>query len=125
VIDNEAGLEHISRRTRQAIDCLIVVVNDNPLSFEAALKIQTLTEDLSSRIKKKYIVTNMVRDFRRPVVDKWLSELKIDYLCNIEYDSVMEDLVFQGEPLSRLGDTPAKSCIKKIIETIGGFNGNT
>ena len=49
VMDNEAGLEHLSRRTSVDIDSLIVVVNDNPISLNSAKRIQEITGDLNSR----------------------------------------------------------------------------
>ena len=40
IMDNEAGLEHLSRRTTRDIDALVVVVTDNPLSIASAERIQ-------------------------------------------------------------------------------------
>ena len=65
VMDNEAGLEHISRRTSVDIDALIIVVNDNPISISSAGKIQDITDNLKGRIRNRYIVTNMVKEERK------------------------------------------------------------
>ena len=125
VIDNEAGLEHISRRTTQYIDSLIVVVNDNPLSFDSAERIENLAEDLESRIRKKYLVTNMVRDGRRDEVHRRLSGLKSEYICDIPYDAKLEKVLYENKPLTGLSDSPIPGCIDLIVEKIGGINGNS
>ncbi len=125
VIDNEAGLEHISRRTTQYIDSLIVVVNDNPLSFDCAERIENLTEDLKSRIKKKFLVTNMVRDGRKDEVHRRLSGLKSEHICDIPYDAELEEIVYEDKPLTSLSDSPTPGYIDLIIEKIGGINGNS
>jgi len=39
IMDNEAGLEHLSRRTTRDIDALLVLVGESPLSFSSAGKI--------------------------------------------------------------------------------------
>ena len=125
VIDNEAGLEHISRRTTQYIDSLIVVVNDNPLSFHSAERIEALTEDLESRIQKKYLVSNMVRDERKDKVHDRLSGMKFEYICDIPYDAKLEEIVYEDKPLSCLSNSPILGYIDLIIKKIGGMDGNS
>ena len=118
VIDNEAGLEHISRRTSTNIDTLLVVVNDNPLSFSSAKKIQELTDSLEKRISQRYIVTNMVKPERQALMRERLAELQIEHLCDIPHDPKLEEIVFNGNPLSSLSDGPALDAIKSILEKI-------
>lgn len=52
VMDNEAGLEHLSRRTASHVDHLLVVVNDNPLAIDCARRI----DDLISGLDRKSVV---------------------------------------------------------------------
>lgn len=118
VIDNEAGLEHISRRTSTNIDTLLVVVSDNPLSFSSAKKIQDLTDTLEKRINQRYLVTNMIKPERKAVIHKRLSEFHIEYLCDIPYDPTLEELVFNGESLRKLSTTPALEAIEVILSHI-------
>ncbi len=118
VIDNEAGLEHISRRTSTNIDTLLVVVSENPLSLSSAQKIQDLTDTLEKRIRQRYLVTNMIKPERKTAVQKRLSEFHIEYLCDIPYDPTLEDIVFNGKPLSNLSDTPAVEAIEAILRKI-------
>ena len=61
VIDNEAGLEHLSRRTTQNVDGLLIVITENPLSMQSAKNILEITRSMDNRIYHTYAVTNMVK----------------------------------------------------------------
>ena len=120
VMDNEAGLEHLSRRTTRNVDALLVVVSDNPLSLRSAEKIQTLTEDLDNRIRHKYIVTNMIPEQRMEAFAQRLEAFRIPHLIDIPRDPDLEEAIFQGEPLRNLNGSPIMKIIQTIIQTVGG-----
>jgi len=120
VFDNEAGLEHLSRRTTRNIDALLVVVSDNPLSLRSAEKIQAITEDLDNRIRKKYIVTNMIPESKMATVKERLKAFRMDHLIDIPYDEKLEEVIFRGEPLNSLNGAPIMKTIQTIIDTVGG-----
>lgn len=125
VLDNEAGLEHISRRTTSNIDALIVVVNDNPISFSTARTIVGLTENLPNKIRKQYLVTNMIREHRKVEVRNRVAELPLDYVCDIPADPQLEDVVFRGDSLGALpADSSARISVGTIVETIGANDGS-
>ncbi len=118
IIDNEAGLEHISRRTTSNIDALVTVVNRNPISLRTAKKIDQLTGKIKNEIRNKYIVTNMIDEEKREAVKNRLSDLNMELICDIPYDKKIEDTIFEGGSLSKLENNPLKNCIDSIIEKI-------
>lgn len=124
VIDNEAGLEHISRQTTSQIDLLLLVVNDNPLSFDCARRISQLTRTLDNRIKQQYLVSNMVRPERQISFTGQLTtlakEIDIASLCEIPYDAQLEDLIRQGASLKNVQNAELRESIKQIINVLGG-----
>lgn len=116
VIDNEAGLEHISRRTSTNIDTLLVVVNDNPLSLSSAKNIQVLTDSLEKRIRQRFLVTNMVKPERLPVIRQRLAaDFHLDYLGDVPYDAQLEEFVFQGNALRNLPGGQAFEAIEAML----------
>jgi CO dehydrogenase maturation factor len=125
VMDNEAGLEHISRRTTYNIDSLIIVVNDNPISLNTAINIRKITEKLKSAIKKQYVVTNMMSEDRKPELKRRIQDLGMEYLTGVPFDRSISDVIFQGKPLSALKNSPIYFTIQQIIEKIGGKDGNS
>ena len=125
VFDNEAGLEHISRRTTSKINVLLIVVNDNPISLETAGKIVQLTDSLPTTADARYILANMVREERLPFVQQWAQENKIDYAGHIPKTPAIEEAIMNGASLLNLNHPPTREMIGVILEKIGiGRNGN-
>ncbi|MFC1584069.1 AAA family ATPase [Fibrobacterota bacterium] len=124
VIDNEAGLEHISRRTTSNIDILVVVVNNNPISLNTAKNIEQITRKLKNPVGKKYLVTNMLKEGRRESIKKLAEETQMEYLFDVPEDEAVEEAIFNSESLRKL-NSPAKEGIFFMMEKIGGKNGNT
>jgi CO dehydrogenase maturation factor len=125
VMDNEAGLEHISRRTTSNIDHLFIVVSGNPVSLQTAEKIDQISKDLKNEIKNKYLISNMVREKNLNRIKEWADEHKINYVGNLPRDEILEDAVLEGEYLTKLTNSPAKESIFSIMNKIGGNNGNS
>jgi CO dehydrogenase maturation factor len=126
IIDNEAGLEHLSRRTTRNVDTLLVLVTDNPLSLDSARRIQAITEDLDSRIGRKFLVTNMLRPERAERISGGLAELAASGLtifCDLPYEKELEAVVMAGKAPAHLDGSPLMHCIDKIIAETGGQHG--
>ncbi len=60
VIDNEAGMEHLSRRTSQRIDDLFIVSDASPRGIVTAGRISRLIGELDTRVGKKFLILNRV-----------------------------------------------------------------
>jgi len=120
VMDTEAGLEHLSRRTASRIDNLIVVVNENPLSTDSARRIAHLLPTLKNTVGRKYFVTNCVRENRIEAVKERVAGLDMEYLGCIPYDRALEDLVFAGESIYKLAGSPATLKIDEMVKVLTG-----
>lgn len=119
VMDNEAGLEHISRRTTANIDTLIVVVTGTPLSYNCAKSIEAIIYKLKSRINKKYIVTNMISDNnRKKTIKDKLADLDMEYICDIPYEPELEDILFGRNPIESLKGSTVLDSITYILKKI-------
>lgn len=59
MIDNEAGMEHLSRRTTRATEVMFVVTDGSKASVEAARRISSLADEMGIVIKNKALVKNM------------------------------------------------------------------
>ena len=80
VIDCEAGLEHLSRRTTNNISLLIVVTDPSYYGLMAAKSIEEMRRDLLINFGQTLLVANKVRDNIKDHIDKIAIEngLKID-----------------------------------------------
>jgi len=61
VMDNEAGMEHLSRRTTQDIRDLFIVSDSSPRGIEAAARIRDLAVELKLKIGEIFLIINRVR----------------------------------------------------------------
>jgi CO dehydrogenase maturation factor len=125
IMDNEAGLEHLSRRTTRDIDALVVVVTDNPLSLQSAERIQAITESLDNRIGRKYLVTNALKEGRKAQALERARSLRLEYLVDIPYDPTLDEVFFRGESLKKLDGSPIMRSIARIIDAVGGANADS
>lgn len=125
VMDNEAGLEHISRRTSGSIDTLLVIVTDNPLSLDSAARIKEVASAIGSRIEHMYAVTNMLNGEKLAKVKKRLEEMSLTLLCSIPRDEELDEAIFDGLPLTELKDSPVFDQIDAILNKVGGKHGNS
>jgi len=119
VMDNEAGLEHLSRRTASRIDHLIAVVNENPLSTDSAERIDRLLGDLHREVGSRWYLLNAVREDRVAAVTDKMAGSHLAYLGAVPRDEAMEDLLFRGEPIYALENGPAVGTMGQIMEKIG------
>ncbi len=119
VMDNEAGMEHLSRRTASKIDHLIVVVDGGPLAIDSAKRIDRLLADLGRDVRGKYFVLNAVRPDRQAAVLEKLADTDLEYLGSIPRDEALEEALFRGDPIYALEDTPAVGTMDDMMRKIG------
>ncbi len=60
VIDNEAGLEHLSRRTTRSSDVLFVLCDRSRTSQDSARRISALSDEMKLAVRRKVLVFNML-----------------------------------------------------------------
>jgi CO dehydrogenase maturation factor len=117
VMDNEAGLEHLSRCTTQDIDLLLIVSTGHPVPLEAASRIHRLTERLPLRIARQYLVLNDVagddEDTRRRAQ---AAVAGLELLGTVPTDPAVRERSRLGEGLTSLGaDSPARAAVRSML----------
>lgn len=60
VVDNAAGMEHISRMNTKSIDCLALVCEPTVVSARAAARINSLADSLQFEIGRRVLIWNKV-----------------------------------------------------------------
>jgi CO dehydrogenase maturation factor len=118
VIDNEAGLEHLSRRTSGNIDALLIVVNDNPVSLQTAVKVKRITEEIRNEFRARYLVTNMVGESRLPLLLERAKGLGLPHLCDFPHNGQIADLIMETGSLKGFTEPDFDGRIGKIIRAI-------
>jgi CO dehydrogenase maturation factor len=93
ILDNEAGMEHLSRRTVQNIDYLLIVSDPTVRGVQTAGRISRLIRELDTRVDHKYLVINRVREKLSGQVKEQISREGLVVLCTIPED----DSVYNGD----------------------------
>ncbi|MDD2927782.1 MAG: AAA family ATPase [Candidatus Omnitrophica bacterium] len=101
VIDNEAGLEHLSRRTTGQADTLVVVSDATVVGLKAAKRIAALTRELGLKIKKDFLIVNRCGK----ALDKEKTRgLNLELLGALSNDPEIEGLSLDGDSLFKLNN---------------------
>lgn len=107
VIDNEAGMEHLSRRTTRDVQHLLVVTDPTQRGIVAAERIAELRSELDIQIENTYLVLNrLVDEIPQPLQER-IDQLDIPLLGVIPASNELAELEFSGRPLVELGETSA------------------
>ena len=104
VIDNEAGMEHISRLTTNNIDLLIIVSDASKRGIDSAARILELTEELGLKINRKVFVVNQVKEGLMETVEKMVREYPLDLIGIIPEDVQIHDFDLNGRPTMELDE---------------------
>jgi CO dehydrogenase maturation factor len=109
VIDNEAGMEHLSRRTTNNVDLLFIIAEPTPIGKVTAQRISNLTKTLPIEVKETGIIWN-----------KADSNAEVDGINNfgcVPLDNLVLEASMQGKAISDIdADSPAIMAIRKILE---------
>ena len=105
VMDNEAGMEHLSRRTTQNIDVLLLVSNHSVKGIRTIARIRELASTLKLIIKRQLAVINMVPDKLDPLVAEELGRVGIEPTAIIPEDEEVYQYDLELKPLVDLPDT--------------------
>jgi CO dehydrogenase maturation factor len=117
IIDNEAGMEHISRGTIQDVDTLLVVSDGSIKGVRAAKRINELTKSLTFDVGEAHLVITRIDDPAPLQEEIDASGLKL--LGVIPYDSQLAEFDLQGKPLMELPeDSPAVQAVNDICKKV-------
>lgn len=119
VIDNEAGMEHLSRRTTRDVDHMLVVTDPTQRGLVAAQRIADLRNELDIRVENAYLIVNRLNGEMPPALDKAIEELPIPLLGIVPSDNDLMDFEYSGRPLVELGaDLPVFRSVAQMMEKI-------
>jgi CO dehydrogenase maturation factor len=113
VIDNEAGMEHLSRRTTQNIDFLLIVSDPSARGVRAAGRINRLLVELNTRVGERHLLLNRVRDPVPEALQQIISKEGLSLLATIPEDEQLRKSDQTGEPVWNI---PEESSIYLEID---------
>ncbi len=122
VMDNEAGLEHLSRRTTHNVDHLITVTDLSKRGAIAAKRAADMVDELDIKVGKTHIIVNrVVNGALPPPLETFINGIGVPLLGTIPQDDTLVEFDFSGRPLVELGDdSPVYQTVAEMMRQMLG-----
>jgi len=119
IIDNEAGMEHLSRRTTRDVDHMLVVTDPTLRGLVAAERIADLRHELNINVDNAHLILNRITgEPPKPLMDK-IEQIDLNYLGEVPSDQTLIEYEFEGKPLVQLGDqSPVYQAVAAMLDKI-------
>lgn len=121
VLDNEAGLENLSRRIVQKVDLMIMIADPSRNGLETVNRLHTLAKEMDIKYNKLAVIINRLRSGELPPN---ASELKMktgaDFLFGLPDDAQLADLAENGTSLLSLPErNRVVELMDKFLDEVG------
>jgi len=121
VMDNEAGMEHLSRRTTENVDRLFIISNHSVKGVRTVGRILELIKELKLDIGSQGVIITQVPGEMDSRVRQELGLLGIEPKLVIPYDEEVYNYDLEQKSLLELPDSsPAVGAIAGLMDTIIG-----
>lgn len=122
LMDCEAGIEHISRKTSASVSDLVIVVDSSKMSTDTIRKIKDIVMEVGTEIKNFYVIANRIQEEKvSKIVGEYSTNLKMTYLGYIQADPLVENYNMGGESLLELPQ--ASKAYKRVCEFVDVMQG--
>jgi len=105
VMDNEAGMEHLSRRTTQNVDELLIISDHSVKGVRTVARIRELLSELKLVVKRQSVIINFVPAKLDPLIAEELARLGINHITTIPQDEEVYEYDLKQKPLLDLPDS--------------------
>ncbi|MFQ6136498.1 MAG: P-loop NTPase [Candidatus Hydrothermarchaeales archaeon] len=120
LMDCEAGIEHISRKTSSSIKDLIIVTDASKMGLDTVQRVKEVSDEVETEVENFYVVANMVQGEKicRKIEER-SAELGMTYLGNLPHDPLVEEYNFEGKSLLELPkNSRVLDKIDEMLETV-------
>lgn len=120
VVDNEAGMEHISRGVLPSVDTILLVSDCSKRSIQAVGRIAQLIKDLDIKAKQVKLIVNRVPGGElSDVVLREIDKEGLDLIGVIPQDQGVFEYDSEGKALCDLPeDSPVKTALREIVSKL-------
>lgn len=119
LMDNEAGLEHLSRRTTQNVDVLFVLSDATVKGVRSAGRVRELAESLKLGIKRQYLVINRAGPDEIKVLEPEIKNSGLEYVGRVPSDPMVAEYDLYLRPLLALPEgSTAVEAVGDILKKV-------
>jgi len=117
VLDNEAGMEHLSRRTTHNMDLMFAVTDSSVRGIQAAGRIRDLVQELKVNIGEILLVVNRVSGDLEEATRREIDRLGLRVAGVVPADPNVTAYDLEGRPTFQLPeDSPAYRAVARIMD---------
>ncbi|MEI7899207.1 MAG: carbon monoxide dehydrogenase, partial [bacterium] len=119
VIDNEAGLEHLSRRTDGRVDVMLVICQPTVIGARTALRIMELVRTLHLEMGGCYLVMNQCQGEVPPDLAAQFQQTGLENLAMIPADPAIAEYDVKGQAVTDLpANSPAVVAVDGLVSML-------
>jgi CO dehydrogenase maturation factor len=119
VIDNEAGMEHLSRRTTHSVDLLLIVSDPTTRGLQTARRIHSLVDELVLDVKQRAVLINRVVGSEGDELRNYAAGLGLEVTGILPHDETIFEFDLKGRPVMELpGDSPALAACYGVLDSL-------
>ncbi len=120
VIDNEAGMEHLSRRTSKTIDFLFIVSDLTIPGLKAATRIRDMSQELNLVTHNTGLILNHVEDSLFKEMYQLIEETGLDIVGHLPEDPFLQRFGLDSNSLLDISEeSPALRAVRDITKSLG------
>jgi CO dehydrogenase maturation factor len=117
VIDNEAGLEHLSRRTTRDVDVLFIVSDATIRGITTAGRVASMLGELETKVGRHYLIVNRAANGLSPELEAAIEENGLNLLAVMPDDPVVAEFDAVGKALVGLpADSPLNAALDPVVD---------
>jgi len=117
IIDNAAGMEHISRRTTAEVNKLLIVSDYSIQAIRSARRIYELVKEMGIKISGAYLVINKVSGPLSVLADS-IMQTGLDVAGTIPYDEEMVAWNVSNKPVYEFRDETIRGEIGELFNNL-------
>ncbi len=116
VIDNEAGMEHLSRRTTHEVDLLLVISDPTQKGIKTSARINSLVDELNLNIGRRKLIVNRVSGENFNKLKNSGMDIPFEEIHNVPADDNIFRFDMEGRPVFDL--PPDSVAVKRVFEIL-------
>jgi CO dehydrogenase maturation factor len=115
VVDNEAGMEHLSRRIINNVDYLLITSDATARGIRSAGRAYNIIKTVNINAGKIYLVISRTQDGELSDLQEEIAATGLEVAGTIPLDNMVMEYDLKGKPLFELpADSPALKAVENI-----------
>ncbi len=102
VIDNEAGMEHLSRRTTHKVNLMLIISDPTYKGIMTAKRINSLIDELGLDIDRRILIINRASEDEFDKLKELIEGVKFETVTSMPEDEKIFQFDLEGKPIFEL-----------------------